>query len=65
MTNHMPNLSTSAAMVADEPSLSLPPYAPLAMPKQILASDLQLFSFVAAVLNLVLSALKPGYRSAN
>jgi hypothetical protein len=65
MNNHMPNISTSAAMVADEPSLLLPPYAPLAMPKQILASDLSLSSFVAAVLNLVLSALIPGYRSAN
>lgn len=63
MTNHMPNLSSSAAMVADEQSL--PPYAPLAMPKQILSTEAKLSRHALSLVAALLSVLKPSIRDAN
>jgi hypothetical protein len=63
MNNLMPNLSSSATMVADD--AMLPPHAPLVMPKQVLSADVTLYSHATTVMAAMLSVLKPRFRGAN
>lgn len=65
MNTSMPNLSANSAMVAVDLASVLPPYAPLVMPKQVLAADVSLFGFMATLLAPLLALLKPSFRSAN
>jgi hypothetical protein len=63
MSNHMSDLSASAVMVTA--AQSLPPYAPLVMPKQVLEAEVTLSGYVGSALAAMLSFLKPSFRDAN